>query len=381
MSVNINPTAASSRIVQRQRHATAPRPSSRAWLVAVVTACAAAALSAQQAWVQNYRQGVAAFQRKDYAAAEPLLERARQLEPNQARRKRFPGTASEPYFPDYYLVLIYAEGNRVPEALAAAKRLESVFGPGDSETREMLGAIDAARRRLEPAPKPSPTTTAPRPPAPEDPPPKPPGNVPSTPGGRGNPPETPKPPPAFEATLASAETALRDNDAPRVFDLLRQARTENAPASRVDALHQRAVNAAVAQGTRLLGENRFTGVERFLAALEQRNVQDARLRQLRTQLQVSRLERRVLKDLLEGRYEQVVTNTEPAFRTGLRSARLLYYSACANAALDLRAGTEGPRSQVARQQYTEAVKLGGPRAFVREQAYISERIRAAAAGR
>src|SRR5215831_16426700 len=63
-------------------------------------------LHAQNLFYEAYDRGIKAYNAGDLPTAARMFERALQLDPKQARRKRFQGMVFRDYLPDYYLALI-----------------------------------------------------------------------------------------------------------------------------------------------------------------------------------------------------------------------------------------------------------------------------------
>ena len=79
-------------------------------LLFALAACVAAPAHAQNSrWADPYRNGVKAFEARNYAQAVALLERAVAADPKAASQKYVEGVFRLDYFPYYYLALSYVE--------------------------------------------------------------------------------------------------------------------------------------------------------------------------------------------------------------------------------------------------------------------------------
>jgi hypothetical protein len=193
------------------------------------------------------------------------------------------------------------------------------------------------------------------------------------------PPKASRPAAPVTGFLERAAAAANAKQFAVALRLLREARTANAPERGIAAVQERTLTAGLAEATRLFDANRFASLDALLRLFESNGIRSPGVQRMRAALEAAAIERRAFKDLLERRYERVISTTEAAFAAGVRTQRLLYFSACANAALDLLDGTFS-RAVVARKQFAEAT-AGIPRpTFEQENRYISERIRRAAEG-
>lgn len=115
----------------------------RVFLLAAAIAAATVALGAQanranQAqlrWYDAYAQAERAIQKRDWATAERLLLQAQSSGTKPGRRVYKYGDSYGPYFPDYYLGIVYLNTGRDREAEAAFARVRSqnVIGAKDPE--------------------------------------------------------------------------------------------------------------------------------------------------------------------------------------------------------------------------------------------------------
>jgi hypothetical protein len=399
-------------------------------LAAVLTFPAFA--GAQQRWVQNYDDGVAAFKQGNFALAEAKLLEAKnddRAPKNQTRKHAFSGIALRPYIPDYYLGLIAARNGQHAKAKALleyAIAKELVTPKERSDYAAAQDAIATSRAALTTPPpggntggttgggttgggttggKTGGTTgggttggeTGPDVRITErtgDG-----GNTRVPGGGTGPSPPPPPPPPAwlarFQQAMRDARGALGQLRYVEARNYATSARNHAGDAARqqeADALRREIETALTTEGNRLAnnarGAIRRKDVETALtevARLETLAPDHAAIPEIRTAIDLVRgalqgaaalaqVERTGVKLFLAGNYKQSADEFERGIRRGAKSPRVYLFLASSVAAQALLAPQSDRPALIAEalKHYEQAKAGGNP--LTNEQRFISPSI-------
>jgi hypothetical protein len=352
-------------------------------LVTVVSATARPV--AQELWYRSYQDGVEAYTKGDYAAAEGKLLAAmtnRQAPRARGRSVAYYGQLRGEFIPEYYLAVIYAKQRKFSDALKYARTAEAYLKTGDKESATLLTARTDAEKGLAPAPLAAENRTPVTPPAsPPAPNPQPPSlnESPSSAAPSTTPPR-PSPRADFDRLMNAAKaafTAQRFVDARQSANAAKALGVDNQQAD--DFLRSVDVQDLTAQVNAQLTQRAWSAatplVDR-LAALDSNNatVRTARQTIVRgvAEDNAKGLERSGLGAFYRGNYREAL-GTLGKVPAELTSPRVLFYLACSNAALALLEGEKGTtRLQRARELFRRARPQENT--FAVDRKYISPRI-------
>jgi len=172
-------------------------------VAAVMVTLMAGAAIAQQNWYDLYDQAIIHLQRGEYQQAETKLRQAQKIGPAPGRSVPLYGMLRRPFFPDFYLGVVFLNTNRPAEALKAfALARAQKLDPQDREFRDIANMENTARtdeKRLADA---AAMPTAPSKPMIAEPPPQTARTETEKPA-----PATPPPPPSAERKVAESAAA------------------------------------------------------------------------------------------------------------------------------------------------------------------------------
>ena len=338
---------------------------------------------AQQTWYELYDEAIKHVQQGEYDQAEAKLLRAQKEGPASGRSVLRYGSLRPPYFPEYYLGIVYVSTGRPKEALVMFQRARDAnINARDGDFRAIVTFEGQAKAALSKA------AVAKNDPVPS-PPPKP----------------VPEPPPPVKADPAPPTPAV---DYSRQFsDTLAQARSQLSQRS-YDTAEQTATNARdLAIKHNLTAERpqaeallkqisgaRFAGrVEDALAkrdaaaARRELNVLTAavpdyraeplreRVDTLERELRTTTLQRNAMRSFFGGNYEQAVQLLAEAESIAPLTPRGHFYRACSLAAQAAAATNTGrDRLESARRSYAMAVAAGASQ-FRDDLRYISPKVK------
>jgi len=104
-------------------------------VAAIMVALMASGVIAQQNWYDLYDQAIDHVARGEWEAAEAKLQQSKKLGPAPGRNVLRYGMLRRPFFPDFYLGVVFLNTNRPTEALRqfALVRAQRTFNPQDKE--------------------------------------------------------------------------------------------------------------------------------------------------------------------------------------------------------------------------------------------------------
>lgn len=365
----------------------------RSLLVGVVLALIAMIHLGAQSWYELYDDAIKDIGEGRYAAAEKKLLQARKAGPESGDRRLRYGSLREPFFPEFFLGIVYLETNRPKEALeqftqARAASIEKVRNP---RFQEIGTLIKRAQDRLvvvvadnsKPAPPVPPPVKPDPPPTPTSVPPKP-----------VDPLEAIRQ--RFGSLMTDARTQLAQRNFLRADQIARSARTlaeqNNLGVQRTDAdslVSQIAGTAAAGLGDALQARDAPrarreydalvavlpAAAEPFRPRVEtlERELATANTRERSLQLQ-----RAAVVAFLGGRYTQTLTILGDAEKLTPLTARGYFYRACSLAASAItQAPTDAARAKQleseARRSYQLAART--PNDFRQDLQWVSPKIR------
>ena len=118
----------------------------RCLVAAIVLSAMAATLIAQQNWYDYYDQAVQHVTRGEWEPAETKLQEAKRLGPAPGRSVLRYGMLRRPFFPDFYLGIVYLNTNRPTDALKAfALARAQKINPQDREFALLADMENTAR--------------------------------------------------------------------------------------------------------------------------------------------------------------------------------------------------------------------------------------------
>ena len=336
-------------------------------------------------WYQLYDEAIKHAQQGEYEQAEAKLLRAQKEGPASGRSVFRYGSIREPYFPEYYLGIVYVSTGRPKEALAMFQRARAAkIDTRAADFRAITTFEGQAKAAL------SRGTVATNK-EPEKPPAKPGGDTPTP----GNKPEVPTGPavPApdyvrqFADLLATAKTQLSQ----RSFDVSEQAATSARDLAikhnlterpQADALLKQISGARFAARVEDALDRRDAATARRELNVLTAAVPDYRADPLRDrvdvlerELRTSTLQRDAMRSFFGGNYEQAVQLLEQSATVAPLTPRGHFYRACSLAAL--AAASPNPardrRLDEARRSY--AVAAAGASQFRDDLRYISPKVK------
>jgi tetratricopeptide (TPR) repeat protein len=332
-------------------------------LAALLAPCVVTRVDARQAWYQLYDQAIDHVNKREWQEAETKLLAA-QKGAQQAGRGAGPqvlryGTIRGPFFPSYYLGVVYLNTGRPAQA---AKLFEQARAEGVDKVRgftqftQLLAQAQAqaqsagakppvvANNNTTPPPVTNPpTNTATNPPA---------GDKPAT---------TEKPAPPTQSNTNAAPPPIT---APPVDTRAQQLeRDRNAAAQEVTrALTARDLSAALA------AQSKLVAIDKAWATTGDLQI---RINALRASIAA---ERRAMLAFFGGNYQETLQVLRQLEGSGALSPRGYFYRACSLAAIAMR---ENPRDakglDEARKQYAR-VTSGAMASLARDRQYVSPEI-------
>jgi hypothetical protein len=115
--------------------------------LSVCLASPVARLLAQEYWYEFYRDGLTAWQKKDWERAEAKLKAALARRAEQGRAIPVPGRHID-YLPEYYLGLVQLKQQRFQEATDLLEKVQrdGLIDSNSAEFRDLQAALDESRR-------------------------------------------------------------------------------------------------------------------------------------------------------------------------------------------------------------------------------------------
>ena len=344
-------------------------------------------------WYDLYDEGIAHIQRGEWAPAETKLLQAKKEGPAPGRRVLRYGSLRPPFFPDYYLGIVYQNTSRPKEALAAFNLARSQnIDLTNREFQQLDAYARSAQNQIASANQPKTDPTAPKPDTP--------------PGGTGTPgtPDpkvvTPSPPIDVGATLrqrfddlvgeARAELAKRNYAAALVS--AGRARDLDVDSARADALIQEIERAnLVDQITADVDAGDLTSASSKLDRLKKIAPSGADVQRLSDAIRNASaavdaatrrasLERNAMRSFFGGDYPAALRLLSELEKTAALPPRAQFYRACSLASLALRADTVDA-SQLAAARQAFAQSLSASNELQRHRRYISPKVLQALSGR
>jgi hypothetical protein len=346
--------------------------------------------SAQKQWYDLYDEAIEHVRRREWGPAETKLLAAKTNGRQPGRRVLRYGSLRQPFFPDYYLGIVYQNTSRPKQALDAFQlaRRQNI----DATDREFQ-QIDAFTRTAE-AEIARAETAAPKPYVPADPAPRPadpttstsmPTQIPPVDTGAAN-------RKRFDDLIAEARTELARRNYAKALVSASQARDLGVDQARADAIIQEAERANLAD--QISADIQAGDLPAATAKLD-------RLRQLDPGgAEVSRLteairnagsaanaaarqaaaERNAMRQFYAGDYQRALRVLGDLEKAQPLSPRAYFYRACSLAALALRSGS-ADASQLSEARRVYAQSLRAANEFERDRRFISPKILQALAGR
>jgi hypothetical protein len=292
---------------------------------------------AQGNWYDLYDQARQHVQRKEWTDAEQKLLQAQKSGPAPGRSVLRYGMRREPFFPDYYLGVVYLFTNRPSQALQKFQLARSQnLNVGDREFQPMSTYEGQARTDAQRLAENRPSNPLP--------------TVPSDPGSAPVKPVVPDPGPG------PSNPPVPDN---------------KAEITRLNAQLDQAIRS-----------RDLTKARTLLADLQKLATDKAQLQSyvdnvtaLDRSIQVSAAERAAMRAFFGGDYQQTITvlsRIEQTLGTAALTGRGYFYRACGLAALAIRRGDTNGLAE-ARRQYGVAVKSAGA-AVKQDRQFISPRV-------
>ena len=120
----------------------------RITVTAVTTALLVVALTAQSQWYALYDEAVKHIQAGEFQQAEAKLLQAKKDGPSSGRNVLRYGSLRQPYFPDYYLGVVYVSTNRPQEALDAFAAARQANIDAKNNDFKLIGTFEGQARTL-----------------------------------------------------------------------------------------------------------------------------------------------------------------------------------------------------------------------------------------
>jgi hypothetical protein len=353
------------------------RAASPATVVVLLTI--AAAVAQQPQWWELYDDALKHIQAQEWQDAEGKLLKARELGPSSGRAVLRYGSLRPPFFPEYYLGIVYQATGRPKEALQQFQLARKAnLDLRSAEFRQLPifeGMAKTALSRTPPpfvVPEKDPPRVAPRP-----------ADLPIT-----APPPTPDYVQQFVQLLGAGRTHLTQ----RNFDEA----ARSATAARDLAIKQTLV-AERPQAEALLREiDGARYAARVEAAIGRRDVESARqellvltvaapaypadalrkrIEELSRDLQADDLQRNAMRSFFGGNYSQALSVLADLEKGPGLTARAHFYRACTLAALAAGTSTPGQDRRLAEARRSYALAAANKEQFSRDLQYISPKIR------
>lgn len=322
------------------------------------------AVSAAGQWQSAYEGGIQAVKRKDWAAAEALLLKAKgdSAAPAPGRSVVYSGRTRKPFLPDLYLAIVYRNTNRASQALRLFRVVEAsgFVGRTDPEWAEFVREKELAEQVV---------------------------NA-----------EAKQLRDRFERLLATSDGHLKAGHYEQARDTLSEARTLGVETARVDELAGEVDKAEREAAIQRRNTNVAALDEQIQTALKSKSYQEAgrladalqelhpdhpqllRYRSRTARLRRLHYETRAVAAFLSGKYSDAIQIAEDTLRDDTRSPRLELYLASSYAAMGLLASEKreaDASTQLARRHYKSIDDLATERAdFDLDWQLISPRIRA-----
>lgn len=336
----------------------------------------------EPAWYELYDESIKHIQRGEYEQAEAKLLRAQKEGPPSGRGVLRYGAFRTPYFPEYYLGIVYTSTNRPQQAIGQFQRARKAkIDTGNAEFSAIAlfeGQAKAALSKAtavknEPAPPAKPISEAAPPPLKA---------------------EAVSPPPTlgdYQKQFADLLATARSQLSQRSFDSAEQTATSardlaiksNLATDRpqADALLRQIGGSRFASSVEAALERRDAiGARRdlnvLMAAFPEYGVEVLRERVdgLEREVRSSTLQRSAIRSFYEGKYEQAISQFADAETVAALTPRGHFYRACSLAAL--AAGSRNPtrdrRLDDARKSYAAAAASASQ--FRDDLRYISPKV-------
>lgn len=329
-------------------------------VVIMILALPALSQARQKRWFELYDEAIQDIKNQEWAAAETLLLEAKSLGPPAGRNVLRYGQLRGPYFPDYYLGVVYV--NTARPALAKKQfelaRLQKI----DDRSDEFKPMVDLMVRAAAEAGKAEGLAAG--------------GAV--APTGKTETPAGPTPAQQFDEALEKGRTALGQKNYASARNFLSQAVALKLDRTRTD------------QFDREIQQSQATDI--FEAAMQRRDVKAARtaladlqnaqvssvvvtafgvrIDALERSIKMVDTDRAVMQAFYAGDYRRVISLAE---ETGTLSPRGSFYRACAMAAIALGGATiDNKGLNDARRVYRDGVR--DPNAIATDRRFISPKV-------
>jgi tetratricopeptide (TPR) repeat protein len=342
-------------------------------------------------WYDLYDEAIAHIQRAEWAQAETKLQQAKNEGPAPGRRVLRYGALRPPFFPDYYLGIVYQNTGRPKEALAA---FNLARGQNIDLTNREFQQLDAYARSAQNQIASANPKTDPTPPKPDTP-----------PGGTGTPGTTdpkpvPTPPPVdvgatlrqrFDDLLSEARAEMAKRNYAAALVSAGRARDLQIDAGRADALIQdieRAnlvdqITADVDAGDLIAASSKLDRLKKIApSGADVQRLSDA----IRTAgaavdaaARRATLERNAMRQFFAGDYQGALRLLGELEKTAALPPRAQFYRACSLATLALRADTvDAAQLTAARQAFAQSQSASSE--LQRHRRYISPKVLQALSG-
>jgi tetratricopeptide (TPR) repeat protein len=342
-------------------------------------------------WYDLYDEAITHIQRTEWTQAETKLLQAKKEGPAPGRRVLRYGSLRPPFFPDYYLGIVYQNTGRPKEALGAFNLARSQnIDLTNREFQQLDAYARSAQNQLASGNAPNTDPT---------------GKPDTPPGGTGTGTTDPKPVPPVPPVDVAA--TLRQ----RFDDLLNEARVEMAKrnyaaalvsagrardldvdSARADALIQEIERANLAdQITADVDAGDLTAASRKLDRLKKIAPSSADVQRLSDAIRTAgaavdaavrraTLERNAMRQFFAGDYQGALRLIGELEKTAALPPRAQFYRACSLATLALRADTvDATQLAAARQAFARS--LSASNELQRHRRYISPKVLQALSGR
>jgi tetratricopeptide (TPR) repeat protein len=361
-------------------------------LAALLTIAMAAMPHAMQkkTWYDLYDEAITHIQRAEWAQAETKLLQAKKEGPAPGRRVLRYGSLRPPFFPDYYLGIVYQNTGRPKEALAAFNLARSQnIDLTNREFQQLDAYARSAQNQLASA---NPPNTDPT------------GKPDTPPGGTGAGATDPKPvPPAppvdvaatlrqrFDDLLSEARVELTKRNYAAALVSAGRARDLDVDSARADALIQEIERAnLVDQITADVDAGDLTSASSKLDRLKKIAPRSADVQRLSDAIRTAgaavdaaarraTLERNAMRQFFAGDYQGALRLLGELEKTAALPPRAQFYRACSLATLALRGDVDAAQLAAARQAFAQS--LSASNELQRHRRYISPKVLQALSGR
>jgi tetratricopeptide (TPR) repeat protein len=353
-----------------------------------------ASAASQGTWFDLYDQAIEHVNRSEWGQAEKKLLQAKAAGPPAGRRVRRYGVLFTPFFPDYYLGIVYQNTGRPKEALAAFQlaRKQDI----DTSAREFQ-QLDTLARAAEAtiARASTPVNATPAEPVPTTPVENPPPVEPKV--------EVPNPPMAnpdaaallrkrFDDLISTAESQMKQRNYAAALASAGQARDLDVDRARAETLIQSIERANLSDTIRAhLQNGDLSAAKLELDRLSRLAPGSPEVGALSESLRVASAkfdaatvrataERNAMRQFFAGDYQRALNAIASLEQAQPLSPRAYFYRACSLAAIALRSEpVDASRLDDARRNYARALPAG--RELQRDRRFISPKILDALAGR